>query len=1460
MTIDLFTPMNLEAEMERNIFVTLLFLFLPQITTSNTELNSLAQYRCDASKNEYILILSLQSNVWQCRNCMENAFVKSNVSTLCLCKHGYYMRLKNSNGLESCDVAQTHQWFETDMHARCNQIDNQQQEVLQDNLLGQSFADFTGVALNRYMWFQPDNFELAAYTKRECWPCATGKVYFNNLQTRQEVYDHINTNYYNPGSECILCHNNAIPNNDNSACIQCKKDEIKSSLTTCSQCLAGTVPSADQTECIQLCPQNAFLTVNFFTFNISYCKCEPGYEYRNLSSPDFECVPCAAGQYETSSTCMQCPVGKYSESITQTSCKSCEQGNFSPLGSTSEQACIECAYNVLPYEYTEPRLIKSNLLLSSANSIQINTYSGFMACIIDLPSIFVLSQYLFHGQPVWQSINNKHVILFYNYDLGWTLSKYNTTSKSHAIIAYATSKDIDEDYFITFCDDADSCKPNEWMEQPLLFSQVELRDNPYAESEYGTCQYYNKNGTHYCWWDSMCLFCASSCVECTSLTLMTTSSSTSTTPQPTTTSSTTPEPTTTSSTPEPTTTPPPTTPPPPGTPPPSGFDSISIKYVDTCTLNDLQQFTHDGDCHFCDNGYTTISSEVFDVRLTGSCWTQTNHYTGQVFTFDGVWTNCAKTTCDIPEADHSFPAFTKMLHDLRWYLFRKSSNGLSAWIIHWDAAADVRNTFAYKMMKPFELGWNCCHRFESTFPACTRPHGNPQMAFYILRQSTECILLSEYVAPPATAGSVIMKNFSTIYTDPCSQVDAFQEYFMRDNMCVKCVFGYVTVNSDLFSIKIQNSCNSQFNGEWINCAVYNCDIQDIDVNYPSFVRFFRIGIKYVFFYLFRKNYDGIPVWVIHTDTSTHYLQTWAYKTMAKREQPWHEFCGNTDAEIQLFYMRSEKECNQYNLQNFVQFHFKTNSCPFVDVSDFEIPENDFWDLWPMVTASAFSRVVNMTCNGRPVYRNRHGMYLEYSQNYTLEQEPNTTFLDAYFVYERAQTKNIVGVYKPQLCLQEVEGLMSMYIPAKRRFHNPTSADPLFDGSWWPHRHWDLACTKFLSANEFDENLYAVEIEIDIHKSLTQPGAGFRRLLQDSSSEQKQYVQPEICVKCDVTVCAVGYYLTENCAACLPCASTLQQLPGSLWSFSTHGLQLGNENSCIEKCPEGYFQDTQFCTPYSYSNPSDCKEDNTFFVKGSELFDSKCEHCQDCEGKRLIQQCLEDSDTICDLCPSSEEHENRDYMHTDCSFNCKHNFLRQIFNSSRQHDRCIAPCNECLPGSYRPDLVHNCSHCEECDAAPSNSVFVYQCEWQCAPNFALNFQSQQCEPLPSNSLVKTPSKFEFSCNLGFFVNDNYECAKCEVATPNAEQYNITWKWQARVGNCIWACSKDHFFYKHKETSEPQCLTWDLYKTTVKADRSVSTLSLEQPNTISTYELPISWNEMLVFGAVLLSAVFFISCVC
>lgn len=334
---------------------------------------------------------------------------------------------------------------------------------------------------------------------------------------------------------------------------------------------------------------------------------------------------------------------------------------------------------------------------------------------------------------------------------------------------------------------------------------------------------------------------------------------------------------------------------------------------------------------------------------------------------------------------------------------------------------------------------------------------------------------------------------------------------------------------------------------------------------------------------------------------------------------------------------------------------------------------------------------------------------------------------------------------------------------------------------------------------------------------TQSIVSSRRLLQDTSSE---YAQPETCVLCDVDACEVGFYLTSDCMSCAPCTS---KYPGKeFWYFSSNGDQVGNSESCDERCPEGMFQDTDTCKPFSVQFRSECEYGEEYFRPGTHLYDSECITCDSCVGMRLLTGCTLDTNAVCERCPDLP---NRVYIYSNCTFYCSPGTLRvksQSSPSDENTDSCEVSAHVCETGTIRPGRLDNASHCEPCPYKPLNAEFVSGCTWQCPQDYF--YSNFECTPLRIIMPIKPIAPISTSCLPGLRLTSNYVCEACIVNTPSYQLLNISWQWKPYGTMCEWECMREYFFYKHSVNSAPRCLTWNEYSKTVESEKSVSSINV------------------------------------
>ena len=121
-----------------------------------------------------------------------------------------------------------------------------------------------------------------------------------------------------------------------SSCVQCESGKYSSVLSTCTECLDGSVAPVSGSSACDLC------VAGKYSMNAQVCyDCQPG-SYNNVSG-SYRCYECPSGKVSTqvaSTVCEECVPGKYAP-IGTSSCVDCESGKFSNMYAST--TCIDCA-------------------------------------------------------------------------------------------------------------------------------------------------------------------------------------------------------------------------------------------------------------------------------------------------------------------------------------------------------------------------------------------------------------------------------------------------------------------------------------------------------------------------------------------------------------------------------------------------------------------------------------------------------------------------------------------------------------------------------------------------------------------------------------------------------------------------------------------------------------------------------------------------------------------------------------------------------------------------------------------------------------------------------------------------------------------------------------------------------------------------------------------------------------
>lgn len=201
---------------------------------------------------------------------------------------------------------------------------------------------------------------------RQCVACDLGSAF--SYQTTDYAFEcaPCSDSYYRgPGMRtCSLCPPNSVPNNDQSACVQCQPSQYTSdskcfdcglgsqsvanvctscptplvrdaSMTSCSLCPIGSLPANGQTTCLSCPSPSIWVGDDYSTWTNGTCSDCPQGHYPT----GFSCSLCVAPDIRTTeSTCSSCPEGHEPNEL-RTVCFPC-MGNTVRTGPTP--FCFEC--------------------------------------------------------------------------------------------------------------------------------------------------------------------------------------------------------------------------------------------------------------------------------------------------------------------------------------------------------------------------------------------------------------------------------------------------------------------------------------------------------------------------------------------------------------------------------------------------------------------------------------------------------------------------------------------------------------------------------------------------------------------------------------------------------------------------------------------------------------------------------------------------------------------------------------------------------------------------------------------------------------------------------------------------------------------------------------------------------------------------------------------------------------
>lgn len=316
------------------------------------------------------------------------------------------------------------------------------------------------------------------------------------------------------------------------------------------------------------------------------------------------------------------------------------------------------------------------------------------------------------------------------------------------------------------------------------------------------------------------------------------------------------------------------------------------------------------------------------------------------------------------------------------------------------------------------------------------------------------------------------------------------------------------------------------------------------------------------------------------------------------------------------------------------------------------------------------------------------------------------------------------------------------------------------------------------------------------------------------------------------ICSSGQFLTGNsCTDCKSCVHGMKYQEGTgagtgNWQFTGPGV-LGVNNSCPLACNTGYFRAGSVCLQHSTEPGTGCGA-GLFWREGTELLDGACLPCTSCEGMYQEVACTSHADATCvdcgehcvdDATCQATIEDTKKRVGVACNEECIEGY---VLNTAT--DEC-EDCREfhCEPGQKfaDPGARTSCKDCVACPVPPSNSYFVFECEYACPDDHALVEVAEAagtsqlvCQPsLSGQSSRQAQSALikQIRCLEDETLSESYICVKCSVPTPPSNQQYITWNWLGHA--CRWECVDDRLYYQDS-TQQVHCVTWTAFKTSVR----------------------------------------------
>lgn len=319
-----------------------------------------------------------------------------------------------------------------------------------------------------------------------------------------------------------------------------------------------------------------------------------------------------------------------------------------------------------------------------------------------------------------------------------------------------------------------------------------------------------------------------------------------------------------------------------------------------------------------------------------------------------------------------------------------------------------------------------------------------------------------------------------------------------------------------------------------------------------------------------------------------------------------------------------------------------------------------------------------------------------------------------------------------------------------------------------------------------------------------------------------------CRRCAATVCSSGLYVSGvDCDSCTDCADPMTD--ATLWQWTGAGAVVGDAKSCPWECKDGYFRSGMECVLHT-PQPASCG-DNFFWQAGTPEFDGACLPCASCEGLSEVSSCTATANAECTPCAVAIT-DGEEYVGTACSVQCRAGYIRDAqAGGSGECEACGG--FECAPGSHLAAAPSHCADCEACSTPkPANAKWIFRCEYACNAGYVLaqvmipavdsdasdtaDTTEFVCQADQSGSIEVTKSRVaeirKIICSSKEYLDDNFVCQPCVVATPSAEQEDVTWSWTGR--GCRWECLADRLRYVDR-LGHVHCLLWGDYQSVIVA---------------------------------------------